>query len=718
MQEFTFKYYQGTHNQNDLVWTHPNQRQVIVIDGVSGAFPDKAVTLCRTWLDAQMPPTDPDTEGVESTRHSSYPSLRPELVIPELHQLLREHNTQAVFGMATKHKQQVVIDIIGNIRVYEFSVYGHPQSLRERDTSQPEQAIGQSPNNVPIPDRLTLKLSYDKKYLLCSDGLSHQAITKGSLSLDQLEHGVFDALNNLREEEDWSAVIFPVDLGHPHSTPDVESILIGEPSTDPAEQAVHNKLAEYTFKEPALRGSQIIRNPFLKGAHSSREIDALFVTPIGLFFVEVKGHEGEVELYVDSTERNALYLYNRSEPHAAPIKDANPITKCQDAIRKFQSTLNKNAGEYILEARKTVVVCFSSSNATVTCIDSAQQRHTPPYTSGEVVICDLDTMVGAILEHAKTWCGKKLKPRVTAEQIKQICERFKHPEPAVTQSAQMLPGLKFEYSDLIEAESTEYFKTYRASHYGDEVWAKRYINDSFKQLGSGNIQARIAREIPVLQRLGRHRVPGIPYYYWHYVDGADLVIFLEPGYPTNLLDWLGVKEQQQSFPTSLVSQKSRELRIAVLQQLCETLHRIAEFESPSIVLRSINPKNIRIKQEGDRQIVQIINFELIQSDDIKTLPVTARTQFDRVYQAAEVLDASAQVTDKADVYSFAMVCALVLSERPPNKTHLLQNQGFNSIFRNIGLPASDANLFTRSIHPRPTQRPSMPELYQQVRIWK
>ncbi|RAJ92965.1 NERD domain-containing protein kinase family protein [Aliidiomarina maris] len=701
MQDFTFKHYQGPQNRGDLVWAHPNQRQVIVIDGVSGALPEHAAQICRQWLDAQL-------AGDGNTEPEQLANLRPEIVISALHQHLLANKAQAVFGMATRRKQQVSVDIIGNLRIYEMTPFGKPRSLRQRDTNQPEHALGQTQTGgMPIAERLVIDLNYDRKFLFCSDGLDHQRITDGGLRLQHLEHGVRDTLHELREEEDWSAVVFPVDHRVDTNSESMAQVIIGEPSTDIAEHAVHQLLAEHVLKEPALQGSKLIRNPFIKGTRSSREIDALFVTPLGLFFIEVKGHAGDVELYVDSTDRNSLYLYDRNNPATPRVADSNPIHKCQEAIRDYQKGLSEQASEYHdLRARKSVVVCFTSTQAQVACIDRDAVRHALPYRQGEVVICDLKSLVQSILNEAKQWCGKRLKPQVSREEIDKICMGFQQPAAVAEGPQKLLPGLEFDANALIAEESTDYFKVYRARHYQDEVWAKRYISDSFKQLDGGAAQARIAREIPVLQRLGRHRVAGIPYYYWHYSQGADLIVFLEPGHPTNLLSWLEQGERPQ-----------RHARISVIQQLASTLHDIAQFQAPSIVLRSINPKNIRLACTPHKVDIQLINFELIQSDDIKTLPVTARTHFDRLYQAAEVLDASAAVTSKADVYSFAMVCALVLGGKPPNKVQLQQRQGFRALLAACALPESDAALLTAALHPNPQQRPDMARIYQQVSQW-
>lgn len=691
MTDLIFKKFEGPGNRGDYVWTHPNNKQSVLIDGVSGALPEKAVEICKVWF---------------NNRSTSKQLLRPEIILDELHTLLKQHNTQAVICLATMQtdhntgEQIILVHVIGNIRIYQFQRFQNPKSLREVDLTQPNEALGQPSKAVWA--RYELPLTYDRKYLVASDGLNHHRILSGELSIDHLESDVRATLHNLREDDDWSAIVFPIDLEPTNvSDENLLAVLVGDPSTDRAEHAVHNELAKRILREPSLQGSKIVRNPFFRGSQSTREVDTLLVSPLGLFFIEVKGHEGDVELHIDSNERNSMYLIDNRTIPPKRMKEANPLIKGLEAVRNYQSTLNQIASNLIPEARKTVVLCFTSSFGRVRCIDGNGANHQLPFNHGEAIICNLNNLVDSLLERAKSWSGRRLRPKLTPEQINAICQRFEAVADNVTTPSELLPGLIFDESQLISEESSEYYKIYLASHYGDKVWAKKYISDSFKRLDYGVSKSRIAREIPVLQRLGRHRVPGIPYYYSHYVRGADLFVFLEPGHRLNLLDWIKRKP-------------SRSERIHVLRQLANTLKLISEFDHPQIVLRSVNPKNIRL---DDKLNVQLINFELIQSDDLKTLPITARSQFDRIYQAEEVLDTTATVTQSADVYSFALVCALIITGEEPNKPFLRQSHGFRSLFSENRLPESSAQSFYRAISPNPTLRPSMQHLYEQVMAW-
>lgn len=687
MDSLIFKHFIGDFNRGDMVWSHPSQQQIVLMDGVSGALPETAVELCLNWLKEQ-----PENR-----------LLRSEVVIDELNRVLKSHNTQAVFCLATvKKSSEVIVDVIGNIRVYILKRYQTAQSLRDKDTIHPTEVLGQE--LTPIPARLKLLLSYDTKYLICSDGLSHSKILESDLKLPDLERNVKSTLEALQDEEDWSAVVFPVDKASGAiASSRIKEVLVGDPSTDAAEHEVHEQLAQQIFEQPALRGAKLVRNPFFKSKNSSREVDALLVSPLGLFFIEIKGHEGDVDLYVDSSDRNSMVLWNETTTPATKVHDANPVRKGIEAIRSFQRDLAVAADEVIPEARKTVVICFTSSHGKTTCIDGAGEQHALPYSYGEVLITDIPNLVSSILQRAKSWAGKRLKPLLSDEQIQKIANRFAyHPETTINSPDYLLPGLTVNLTDEISDESSDYFKVYTASHYGDDVWAKRYIDDAFKRLDQGASAERVAREIPVLQRLGRHRVEGIPYYYWHYHSGDDLIIFLEPGYPTTLIDWLNNSPVRVS-------------RIAVIKQLLVTLTQISAFSAPPIVLRSVNPRNIRISPNNS---VQLINFELVQSDDLKTLPVNARTQFDRLYQASEVLDASASVSSKADVYSAAMVVAYVLGGHVPQKVRLQQSNGFDSLLTQNNLPKQDSGLLKQALHENPQQRPSMDVLNERISQWR
>ncbi|WP_290653964.1 NERD domain-containing protein [Idiomarina sp.] len=688
MSSLIFKQFIGDRNRGDLIWTHPSQKQFLLLDGVSSSLPEKAVKLCEQWLSAQ-----PKSR-----------LLRSEQIIEELNQLLFKNGAQAVFCLATvKKTNEVVADIVGNIRVYALKRYKNAESLREQDMIHPTHVLGQC--SLPTPARLRLPLdSYDQKYLLCTDGLSHRKILDSGLKISHIEQNVKANLDALKEEDDWGAVVFPIDdTTTPIDDELIDEVLIGDPSNDIAEHQVHQLIAKEINESTALSGAKLVRNPFFKSKNSSREVDALLICPLGLFFIEIKGHEGDIDLYVDSSDRKSMLLWDKTTTPPTVTRDANPVTKGIEAIRSFQRDLADAAGNLIPEARKTVVVCFTSSHGQATCIDGNETRHSLPYQYGEAVVTDLPNLVEALLKRAKTWAGKRLKPLLDTEQIQQIADRFScQPGNDFNTPQYLLPGLNMDLDCELSEESSDYFKIYKADHYGDEVWAKRYIDDAFKRLDNGAAAARVAREIPVLQRLGRHRVNGIPYYYWHYQNGKDLIIFLEPGYPTTLMDWL-------------TKEPNRAERLAVIKQLLATLTRISQFTAPPIILRSINPKNIRLSPAND---VQLINFELVQADDLKTLPINARTGFDRDYQATEVLDASASVSVKADVFSAAMIIAYVLGGSPREKVSLQQRHGFASLLAKWNLPEKDGIILKQGLHENPRQRPSMSELNERVRQWQ
>ena len=88
MSSLIFKQFIGDRNRGDLIWTHPSQKQFLLLDGVSSSLPEKAVKLCEQWLSAQ-----PKSR-----------LLRSEQIIEELNQLLFKNGAQAVFCLATVKK--------------------------------------------------------------------------------------------------------------------------------------------------------------------------------------------------------------------------------------------------------------------------------------------------------------------------------------------------------------------------------------------------------------------------------------------------------------------------------------------------------------------------------------------------------------------------------------------------------------------------------------
>lgn len=672
----------GPKNQGDATFIHPSAAQAFLIDPVSGADPALARSLCLEWLR--------DNAGERL--------LQPNNVIEELHGLLQAHGTQAVLAIITQHRGRFRIDCVGNARLYTLRENLRPELKWGRVDSQPTQVLGQA--SQPQPEYGQLDLGETEQLLLCSDGLDHEQVVQSDMAPHHLAAGQLRMmLKDLARESDWSAILFPVEARQDY----VNHQWPYNPFRGPQEERIHerrglSRIAEALFADPAFNGFLILPCPAMVRANSSRLFDGLLLSPLGAFPLELKDYHGEVELRLGRNPGRSMVMYDQGKE----TRDTSPIDKLRDGLRRFSELGPLKSVQ--ADARRAGIVVFTHPDVQVSCVDLDNNRHSLPYQDGEVLVTRPGDLTSIVRRYAKKYCGKKMRPVMTPEQIEAIAGELldDRPRPGAVDPG---GGYAIDYDQPLEHESTGYYRVYPADLDGDAVWAKTFSLSSLSGVDRNHELQRIGREARVLHKLSRRRIPGVPYFYEARATDDALYVFVEPGQPQTLENWIA-------------QEPTREQRWQVLHSLADILQAIARLQPP-VIHRAINPRNVRVFEDNR---AQLINFELCQSDTLATLLVDARRSFQQEYQAPEVNETGKQLTPAADVFSFLLCVYYTLTGEPLQTQKLASSMRRESyafkLVAAMGLPESAADLWRRGLHRSPAQRPEIEEILTVMQEWQ
>lgn len=686
VEDIVFKAVAGEKNRGDATWIHSNGLQAVLVDGVSGADGERAAGLARAWLQENA-----DPQRV----------FRPDVLLRELHELMKKQRCQAVFGTIRREKHRYHFDYVGNLQLFRLR-FGRPvESFGAEPRLQPREVLGQ--DRMPDSEYLTFEGREEEAFILSTDGLDHQKLIGFPLDPDFIEQGGDHAakLAPLRREDDWSALLFPVgsrlDL--------VQSEWPYNPFIGEQEERLHERkgllaLAKALFTDPRFDPFRILPCPPIARANSSRLFDGVLVCPLGVFPIELKDYHGEVDLYLGRDKRNSMVL--RSS--AGEKTESNPVTKLREGLGAFAEF--EPLSDVLTEAKRTGLLLFTHPEVTVRCIGLDGETVSLPYRNGDVLICQPFSLVDILVEHAKKIFGKKLKNRLTAERVLELTDAL-HTTGVELKGAQ--PVGQFEVSDQeLSDESTAYFQIFAGEHFGDPVWVKKYQLSSLSGVSRDQELLRIGRESQVLHRLSRRRIRGIPYFYEAHVKDGALYVFLEPAYPGTLEQWISEKPDRAAV-------------LRVMRTLADIVKSIGNLTDPAVVHRAINPRNVRLDTELQ---VQLINFELCQLADVGTLLVDARKSFAEKYMAPEANEHGKTLTGKADVFSFMLCLHYALTGELPFRDDirelikLSRKPGFwERKVADMGLPESAVPLWQRGLHHSSESRPEIDEISEALDEW-
>jgi hypothetical protein len=653
---------------------------------VSGSDVQKGLSLINNYLH-------------ENQTHETFDASN---LIDDLNLVFIKNQVQAVLGVITKHHNNLLFNVVGNLRLYRVTDSIHVSSYIDLE-NQPTSVLGF--NECLSVNQFEIKIEDDELYVLTTDGVSIELAQSSDLKYASFQSGNLHSLFlPYVLDHDWSALIFPLSKIRSYSDDSWPyNPFVGVQEEMPHERRGLSEIASELFSSQYFDGFRIVSSPPILKNQSSLLFDGLIVHPYGVLPIELKDHHGEVVISMDSSDRKAFFVKNE----IGNSSFTNPVHKMREGLRVL-GDLNVFS-TLIPELKRNGLIVFTSSSVDVKCLYQGKESETPFIEAGEVIVAKTNNLVEALLSSYKKRFGKKLKPKLSDADINTIVKALTELKPSFD-SDKILIG-DYECSNsIMDKESSDYYEVFQAWSYDENLWAKCF---AFDQLGSLERRAEIqslGREAQTLNRLGRHRIPGIQYCYGKEVSEEKLYVFLEAAPEQNLQDWMTLKP-------------SRNQKIEMLLRVGEILKGIQSVgNQQKIIHRAINPHNIRVDESGSPVL---INFELCQIETVATLPINARRTFEQNYQAAEVNSPGKELTYAADIFSLGLISVEMLSGELPFKESpkemLMKGKRkafWLSICQNMEVPDKDAEFVQRILHVNEVFRPSIDQVIEKFKEWK
>lgn len=684
--ELVFKDIRGKKNVGDLTWIHSSGKQSIIVDMVSGSDVELGLNLINNYLH-------------ENQNENVFDASK---LIASLNLIFIQNHVQAVIGVITKINNILLFNVVGNLRLYKVKDSITVSKFINLE-NQPTSVIGYD-ENLPV-NHFQIEIEDNELYVLTTDGVSIDLAHNSNLRYTSFQSGSLHSLFlPYVKDQDWSVLVFPLsklrsfsDDSWPYNP------FIGTQEDRPHERRGLSEIATELFNSKHFEGFRIVSSPPILKKESSLLFDGLIVHPFGVLPIELKDHHGEIVISMDSKSRESFFVKN----DIGNSQFTNPVHKMRDGLRIFGDL--QALGTLIHESKRNGLIVFTSSLVDVKCLYRGKEWDTPFIEAGEVIVAKTDNLVEALLRLYKRTSGKKLKPKLSDADINRIVKSLTDLKPSFDGEKVLIGDYECSTSQIVN-ESSDYYQIFQAWSYDEPLWAKCF---TFDQLGSLERQAEIqslGREAQTLNRLGRHRIPGIQYCYGKEVSAEKLYVFLESAPEQDLQDWLDLEP-------------SRNQKIEMLINIAKILKGIQSAGGQQkIIHRAINPHNIRVDELG---APVLINFELCQIETVATLPINARRTFEHKYQADEVNSPGKELTYSADIYSLGLIAVEMLTEELPFKESPKEilmkgrRRGFwPSLCQNMGIPGQDVEFIQRILHLNEGCRPNIDLVIETFKEWK
>ena len=680
IEDVVFAQFRGPLRSENSLYIHSSGTQAIVIDGAPGPGRDDAERSCYQWLK--------ENEHSEPFKHNE--------LLHTLHESLKSMELRASVAMVTQVDDKFRITTVGSYFIVD--VFPNRNELGVRDIGKRDHLGSATPPPSWESDR---RVDGNSAYILCTLELDREVMRDSQITLDEVKRGDFG--NQLAEfslSDQWTALVFPIggitDFENPNWP---YHPFVGVPEELPHERLGLSRIADALFKASEFNGFKILEAPHIIEKNHSRMLDALLVSPYGVFPLELKHYSGKMELLLGRDEDGL-----RRNGRAGWRTERNPEMKLRKTLPAFRNpgwTHPLSTLSYM--HRKDGILVFTNENAEITCIAQDGRRNSLPHKEGDIIICNPSNIAEALLQNNR----RRVRDLSSPQKIDALIRRLMHRTDITETPQQPTDAYQVDFGNMLESESTDYFVVYSGTHEGDDVWVKEYKHTVLSGLSQEEEFTRLGREVSILQRLNRRRIPGVRYVYGQETRGNALYVFLEPAHSLNLADWIR-------------SDPPRADRLEMLRVIASILAFIGGLEEP-VIHRAVNPRNIRIGETGD---YQLINFELSQRESLATLPLEARRTFYEMYQAPEVSQHGKQLTPAADVFSF-MLCAyftlageLPFARSSSELSALSRSRDFwPRQMEKLGLPQTESSLWMRALHVNARDRPTMNEIKDALETW-
>jgi serine/threonine-protein kinase len=604
--------------------------------------------------------------------------------------------------MVYYHGEQALCLWVSNPRFYEFQGK-KVESLLGAPAVQPLPTLGMEGKIKPQRKQVTIKP--DNTYLLCTDGLDHQAIYRligeGYEAHSRKEWRRFG--EETASEPDWAFVVFPIEQQFSY----LHTEWPYDPFKGAQEELAHEKrglalIADALFRENDFQGFRIIGGLRFTLPNATRRLDGTLVSPWGVVLLELKDHRGDIRLDLTKLDED-MEIFQRGKVQP----QTNPVRKLTEILPHFKHDIGVNID---LRLRKIGAIVFTNPRAQVHCVRSDGSTVDIPARSGDILIVTPDTLAEQLRRFVRKIDYKYAQshPPLNKNQIQEIIKTLSR------ENVRKKPEIKQKrlgrYSIELEPdvhESTDYYEIFVGVREGTDkpIWAKHFHLPMLSRGNPADAAMRIGREIDALQDLNLEMAPGVQHYLDQAPEGENSLFVI--------LEYIAGKR----LDTWLKDQPERSSRIALLQSLAKTL---AFLAAANIVHRALSPANIRVQEPSEQPV--LINFELCQMEHIATLPLAGRRLFDLSYMAPETNIPGGIVTPAADVYSFGKIVCLVLSGQLPFENYQEQEMAVarSEFWQQLAQTCGNSivNDLKRILSLNPHRRPVGAELINLVENWQ
>ena len=688
IEDVVFAQFRGPLRSENSLYIHSSGTQAIVIDGAPGPGRDDAERSCYQWLK--------ENEHSEPFKHNE--------LLHTLHELLKPMDLRASVAMVTQVDDMIRVTAVGSC-YFIVDVFPNRNDLGVRKIGKGDHLGSATPPPSWESDR---RVDGNSAYILCTLELDWVKMRDSKIALDEVKRGDFgDRLAEFSLSGQWTALVFPIGGITTFESDDWDyHPFVGVPEERPHERIGLKRIADALFAAREFNGFKILEAPHIIKENSSRLLDALLVSPCGVFPMELKHYRGEIELHLGKGK-----LRRRTSGHNWDTDTDNPEVKLRTSLRPFGDV---RCGDPLRDIdrqdRRIFLLVFTDEGARITCVAKDGRRHPLPYKEGDVIICNPSNIAKAIVQCKHSQRRPTRVPALaTPEKIDSLVSRLRYPADFSETPEQPTDDFRIEFENEIESESTDYYTVYSGTHEGDQIWVKEYKHTVLSGLSEEEEFRRLGREVAILQRLNRRRIPGVRYVYGQDTIGNALYIFLEPAHSLNLADWIS-------------SDPPRADRLEMLKVIASILAFIGGLEEP-VIHRAVNPRNIRVGEAGE---YQLINFELSQRESLATLSLDARRTFYEMYQAPEVREHGKQLTPAADVFSFMLCAYFTLAGELPFSTSSIELSTLSKSNRRafwsrqmekLGLAQTESSLWMNALHATARYRPTMDEIKAALETW-
>lgn len=622
-------------------------------------------------------------------------------ILININQLLFNINSDLLASICVikQNGNTIIFSSIGNSQLLE--VKKNYVNFILESFNQPEHIVGHDINLI-VKENI-INLNNNSVYILASDGLSFKDICFETMSNLKTNNDWEIYANNNKREDDWCFCVFPFEkqLSYEnHTWPYFP--FVGRQEKYEQEKEGLSEIADSLFKDPDFEGFKILGGADISVKNTFRKMDGILISPYGVVLLELKDWRGNITIPIEGS-RSLMYANDNGEEKS----ETSPIFKINEAMDEFTGwSIFSNIR---LPEKRIAAIIFTHENVNINCVNSSGNVVNDIYKVGYTIIsktCDLAEIL------KKYWQkdisnGKKYK--LSLSQINEICDNYLVPinstENAITKIA--IKGGKYQFilNDLNEDFSTDYYKLYKGydTRKNSLVWIKEYELTTISKGSLEDEANRIQREVEALQYLsksdniqdfkGDDLIDTKLYIILEYIDGMILEEYLEKS--SSQLDKLNI--------------------------IYEIILILKELEKENIVHRSINPKNIIIKNNSTPVL---INFELCKLDFLPTLPPRGRRLLDSAYEAREInINTSGDITISSDIFSVGqLICKMLkgslLFSNSAQRAKITRDKNWSQeLVKDCKLPNYASAQLKSILSNDPVSRPTVDEFIEYIKQW-